>query len=85
MEEMHPLIGVRLGHSKELSLHCLDGNLLHIRQNKEAFVGYRGEGTCDIRTVAADRARLPINGLVAHIGHKRLLKMRQKRLEFWFG
>jgi hypothetical protein len=39
---MNPRMSVRLGHAKELSLHCLDGMLFHIRQKKEEFVGDRG-------------------------------------------
>jgi len=85
MEEMNPLIGVRLGHSKELSLHFLDGILFQIRQNKEELVGHRGSGTRLIRPVAADRARLPINGMGLHVVHKGLLNMRKKCLEFLFG
>jgi hypothetical protein len=42
MEEMNPLIGVRLEYLKDLSLHFLDGILLQIRQNKEEFIGHRG-------------------------------------------
>jgi hypothetical protein len=41
VEEMNPLVGIRLGHPKELSLHLLDGMLFYIRQNKEELVGYR--------------------------------------------
>jgi hypothetical protein len=85
MEELNPFIGVRLGHPKELSLHFLDGLLFYIRQHKEECVGYRGSGTRVIRTVAADCARLPINGMGLHVGHKGLLNMRQKRLEFVCG
>jgi hypothetical protein len=78
-------MGVRWGHAKELSLHFLDGMLCHIRQNKEELVGHRGSGTRRIRTVAADRARLPSNGMGVQVGHKGLLNMRQKCLEFLFG
>jgi hypothetical protein len=42
MQEVNPLIGIRLRHAKELSLHCLDRILFHIRQNEELFVGYCG-------------------------------------------
>jgi len=42
MEEMNPLIGVRLGHPKELSLDFLDGILFQIGQNEEQFVRHRG-------------------------------------------
>jgi hypothetical protein len=85
MEEMNPLVGVRLGPPTELSLHLLDGILFYIRQNTEEFVGHRGYGTIVLRTVAADRTRLPSNGMLWQVGHKGPLKMRQKRLEFWFG
>jgi len=42
MQEMNPLIGIRLGHPKELPLYFLNGMLFHIRQNEEQFVGYGG-------------------------------------------
>jgi hypothetical protein len=35
MEEMNPLVGVRLRHLKELALDCLDQILFHIGQNAE--------------------------------------------------
>jgi hypothetical protein len=82
---MNPLIRIRLGHSKELPLHFLNGILFQIRQNKQEFVGDRGSGTCVIRAVAADRARLPINSMGLHVGHKGLLKSRQQRLKFSFS
>jgi hypothetical protein len=85
MQAMNPLIGMRLGHAKELPLHCLTGLLCQIRQHKEACVGYRGSGTRVIRTVAADRARRPINGMGLHVGHKGLLTRRQQRLECLVG
>ena len=42
MEEVNPLIGIRLRHPKELTLHFLNRILFHIRQNEELFVSYRG-------------------------------------------
>jgi hypothetical protein len=42
MEEMNPLIGVRLGHPKELSLHLLERILFHVGQDEESFVCHRG-------------------------------------------
>ena len=40
MEEMNPRVRIRLGHAKALPLHCLTEVLFHVRQQKEAFVGY---------------------------------------------
>jgi hypothetical protein len=85
MQEMNPLVRVRWGHPQELSWYGLDGMLLYIGQKKEAFVGYGRQGTRVIRTLAADRARLPSNSPVVHVGHKGLLNMRQKRLECLLG
>jgi hypothetical protein len=82
MKKMNPLVRVRLGYPKELSLYFLDGILFQRRQNQEEFIGYCRQGTRVIRTIAADRVRLPINGMVLHIRHKSLLKMRKKRLKF---
>ena len=42
VEEMKPLIGVRLGHPEELSWHFLDGILLQVGQDEEPFVGHGG-------------------------------------------
>jgi hypothetical protein len=41
MEEMNPLMGIRLGHPKELPLDFLDGVLFHGGQDEEQFVRYR--------------------------------------------
>jgi hypothetical protein len=35
MQEMNPLVRIRLGHANELPLHFLNGVLFHIRQHKE--------------------------------------------------
>jgi hypothetical protein len=40
MEEMNPLIGIRLGQPKELALHFLDGILFEVSQNKEQLIGH---------------------------------------------
>jgi hypothetical protein len=42
MEEMHPRVGMRLGHPKELSLHFLNEVLFHIGQDEEELVDHRG-------------------------------------------
>jgi hypothetical protein len=42
MEQMNPLIRIRLGHPKELALHFLDGILFQIGQHEEQLVGHRG-------------------------------------------
>jgi hypothetical protein len=42
MEEVNPLIRIRLRHPKELALHFLNRMLFHIRQNEELFVDCRG-------------------------------------------
>jgi hypothetical protein len=42
MEEMNPLIRMRLRHPKELTLQFLNRILFYIRRNEELFVGYRG-------------------------------------------
>jgi hypothetical protein len=48
---------------------------LQVGQNKEQFVREGGQRTGVIGTLAATRARLPINGAVMHVGHKCLLEM----------
>jgi hypothetical protein len=40
MEERNPLVGIRLGHPKELSLHFLERMLFQVGRHKEQFVGY---------------------------------------------
>jgi hypothetical protein len=81
---MNPLVRIRLGHPKELSLHLLDRVLFQVSQDEEQFVGRRWERAGGIRTVAAARAGLPINGAVLHRDHKRLLEMRQQGHKFRF-
>jgi hypothetical protein len=41
MEEMNPLMGVPLGHPKELSLDLVDGVLVHVGQAAEPVVRSR--------------------------------------------
>jgi hypothetical protein len=84
MEEMNPLVGMRLGHPKELSWHFLNGVLFHIGQDAEELVDQRGSGTGVIRTGAAARAGLSINGVILHIGHKRVLERGEQPHEFCF-
>jgi hypothetical protein len=84
VEEMHPRMGVRLGHPQELSLPLRDGMLCHVGQHAAPCVRPRGPGTMVIRTVAAARAGLPITGAVLQIGHQRGLEMGQPRDEFCF-
>jgi hypothetical protein len=72
---------MRLRHATELPWHFLHGILCHIRQHQAELVGSRGSGTRVRRTVAADRARLPLHGMVVHVGHKGVLNRRQQRLE----
>jgi len=81
---MHPLVGMRLGHPQELSLHRLDRMLFHVGQDEEPFVGCRWERTGVIRRVATARTGLPINGTVLHRAHKRRLEMRSQGHTFRF-
>jgi hypothetical protein len=85
MQEMNPLMGIPLGHPKELPLYCLNGILFHIRQHEEPCVGYGGERTIVIGTVTTARARWPIDGAVLQIGRQRVLDMRQPCGEFLLG
>ncbi len=85
MEEMNPLIGVRLGHPKELALHLLERILFQVGQGEELFVCHCGYRTIVIRTVAAACAGLSINGAVSQIGHQRVLERGQQRREFLLG
>jgi hypothetical protein len=39
--QMNPRVRIRLGHPQELSLHLLDGMLLHVGQDEEPRVGRR--------------------------------------------
>jgi hypothetical protein len=80
MEEMTPLLRMRVGQAKELPWYFWNGLLLHLRQHTEEFVGYCGAGTRVIRLVAADRARLPSKGMVVPGGQKGVLQRRQQRL-----
>ena len=75
MQQMNPLVRIRLRHPKELSLHLLNGMLFEVGQNKEPFVRECGQRTGVIGTLAATRAGLPINGAVMPVGHKSLLEM----------
>jgi hypothetical protein len=84
MQQVNPLVRIRLTHPKELSLHLLNGILFRIRQNEKQFVCARGQWTGVICRVTAIRARLPINRTLIHVGHKRLLKMGQQGLKFGF-
>ena len=77
MEEMNPLIGVRLGHPKELSLDLLDGVLFHVGQDEEPCVRYRRSGTGVRRTVTSAGAGVPINRAGRHIPLQGLLKHGQ--------
>jgi hypothetical protein len=77
MQEMNPLVGIRLGHPKELSLYRLDRMLFQVGQDKEQFIGCRWERAGGIRAVAAARAGLSINGTVLHRSHQSPLKMRE--------
>jgi hypothetical protein len=79
MAEMKPRIGVRLRHPKELTLHLLDGMLLHGGQHDEPFIRHRRYGTGVIRTLAAARAGLPSHGAVPPIGHQHVLERGQQR------
>jgi hypothetical protein len=85
MEEMNPLVRLRLRPPKKLALHFLDGILFHVGQNEEQLVSHRGYRRGVIRTVAAAGARLSINGVVFHVGQKRVFEMRQECREFWLG
>lgn len=82
---MNPLVRLRLRHPKELSLHLLARILFQVSQDEEQLVGRRWERTGFIRTVAAARAGLPIDGAVLHIGRQRVLERGQQRREFWLG
>ena len=85
MEERNPLIGMRLGHPKELALYLLDGVLCQGGQHEEQFVRHRRSGTVVIRTVTTACAGLPIDGAVLQIGRQRALEMRQQRRAFCLG
>jgi hypothetical protein len=85
MEEMHPRMRMRLGHPKELSWHCLNGVLGHIRQHDELFVGYRRSRTMVIGPVTTARAGWPIDGAVLQRGRQRVLERGQQRGECWLG
>ena len=82
MEEMNPLVGVRLSQPNELSLHCLAGMLGHVSHDEEPFVRHGGSGAMVIRTIIAACPGVAINGLVPHIGHKSVLAWRQQRHAF---
>lgn len=75
MEHVNPGVRIRLTHAAELALHLLNGVLFQVGQDEQQFVCHRRQGTGIIRTVAATRARLPINRAVLQVGHKRLREM----------
>lgn len=85
MEEMNPRIRMRLGPPKELPWHVLTGMRFQIPQKTQEVVGAGGSGTGVIRPGAADRARLPINGMGWPGGHKGRLKRRQPRVACLVG
>jgi hypothetical protein len=83
--EMKPLMGVRLGHPEELSLHCVAGMLLQGGQDAEPCVGHGGSRTMVIRPVTAAGAGWPSKGALPHLGGKRMRARGQQRREFWCG
>ena len=76
MQAVNPRLRMRWRHPKELPVHGLKRRLFQIRQHAEPFVGYCGEGTMVIRTVAATRAGWPIDRAVLQIGRQRVLERR---------
>jgi hypothetical protein len=76
---------MRLAHPTELSLHVLNGMLLHIRQHAERFIGYRGSRTMVIGTITPACAGLPLNGTGLQIGRPCRLEMPQQHLECLLG
>jgi hypothetical protein len=51
-EEMHPRMGIRVGHPKQLSLNFLDRVLFQLGQDEKQPVGRRGQRTRGIRRIA---------------------------------
>jgi hypothetical protein len=82
VEQVNPLVRIRLTHPKELALYLLNRILFHVGQNEKQFVRACGQWTGIICRVTATRAGLPIDRAVIHVGHKRLLKMGQQGLKF---
>jgi hypothetical protein len=85
MEEMNPRMGIRLGHPTEVAWHFLDGMLFQLGQNAEPLVGHRGSGRGVIRTIAAARTGLSINGVVCQIGPQCVFERRQEGRACWLG
>jgi hypothetical protein len=84
MEEVNPLVRMRLTHPKQLSLHLLKRILLQVGENEEQLICDCRQWAGAIGTVAATRAGLPITRAVMHGGDKGLLKMGQQGLKFGF-
>jgi hypothetical protein len=80
---MNPRVGMRLTPPKELSLPFLHGVLLHRGQDDEQRIRHRGSGRGLIRTVAAARARVSIEGVVFHVRQPGVVERRQEGGEFW--
>jgi hypothetical protein len=78
-------MGRRWGHPKELTLDFLDEMLCHVGQHEELCVRHRRDRTGVIRTLAAARAGLPINGAVPQLGHQRVRERGQQRRECVLG
>jgi hypothetical protein len=83
MEELNPLMGMRLPHPKELAVHCLNGVLFHRGPDEEPLIRHRGSGRGLIRTVAAARARVSITGVVFHVSQPGVFEKWQEGGEFW--
>ena len=74
MEQVNPLVRMRLTHPEELSLHLLNRMLFQVGQNEEQFVCERGQWTGVIRTIAATCAGVSSDRAVLPVGDKRPLE-----------
>jgi hypothetical protein len=79
---VNPLVGIRLGHPKQLPLELLERIGLQVAQDEEQLIRHGRSGTMRIRALAAARAGLPINGAGPQVPREGLRQMGQQGLQF---
>jgi hypothetical protein len=85
MEEMTPLLGMRLGHPQEVAVPLLDGMLCAGGQNTQPLISHRRYRRGVIRTITPARAGVSITSMLLPRGQKRLVERRPEGREFWLG
>lgn len=85
MQEVNPLIRIRLRQPQELPLHGLNRVLCQLGQHEEPCVGEGASRTRVRGTVTTARTGLAIDRAVLQIGRQRVLERGEQCREFWLG